>query len=86
MSDAEVKVWFRIRRDDRSLSLKDVFEKMEEIRRKVPDEEVYFDGDEFAICSRPLRRSPSSGEPSHTRSRPSEGPEKKRRGRQTRLT
>lgn len=87
MADSEVRVWLRIRRDDRSISLKDVFEKMEEIRRKAPDEEVYFDGDEFAICSRPIRRPPPSGHKTPSPAPPPGGEEKKRkRGRQTRLT
>lgn len=54
MADGEVKIWFKIRKDDKSISLKDVFEKMEQIRAEHPELDVYFDGDEFAICSRPL--------------------------------
>jgi hypothetical protein len=58
MPEGGVKVWFKIRKDDRSVSLKDVFEKMEQIRAEHPELDVYFDGDEFAICSRPLAAPP----------------------------
>lgn len=58
MAEGGVKVWLKIRRDDKSVSLKDVFEKMENIRAENPDLDVYFDGDEFAICSRPLAAPP----------------------------
>ena len=60
-----MKVWFKIRKDDRSVSLKDVFEKMEQIRAEHPELDVYFDGDEFAICSRPLARPAESRPPHH---------------------
>ncbi|MGQ9583734.1 MAG: hypothetical protein ACUVV6_09545 [Thermoplasmatota archaeon] len=86
MSDAEVRVWLRIRRDDKSLSLKEVFEKMEEIRKKVPDQDVYFDGDEFAICSRPLRRAHAHQEPHHKPDAPGTRENGRKRGRQARLT
>ena len=49
------RVWLRINRDDPSMSLTEVTDKIEEIQRKHPDIEVFFDGDEFAICSVPRR-------------------------------
>ena len=60
MPHEEVKVWQRIRKDDKNTSLKDVFEKMEAIRAAHPELYVYFDGDEYAICSRPLQRHPAA--------------------------
>ncbi len=86
MSDAQVRVWLRIRRDDRNLSLKEVFDKMEEIRKKAPDEEVYFDGDEFAICSRPHRKAPARPVPHPKPDAPGSKDSARRRGRQTQLT
>lgn len=47
------RVWVRIDRNDPKLSLRDVAERIKEIQREHPDLDVFFDGDEFAICSRP---------------------------------
>ena len=77
MAEHDVKVWFKIRKDDKSVSLKDVFEKMEHIRAENPDLDVYFDGDEFAICSRPLAR-PAATCPEHPH-------KEKKKGRQVKL-
>lgn len=49
----EKTVHLRIDRSDDSFTLNDVFTKIDEIQRENPDLEVFFDGDEFAICSRP---------------------------------
>lgn len=51
------KVWLRIKRGDRTITLSDVTAKIEEIQAKHPELDVFFDGDEFAICSRPARIS-----------------------------
>ena len=64
MAEGEVKIWLKVRKDDKSISLKDVFEKMEQIRAEHPELDVFFDGDEFAICSRPLARI-DEGHPEH---------------------
>ena len=37
------------------LTITDLFEKIEEFQKENPDRDVFFDGDEFAICSRPKR-------------------------------
>jgi hypothetical protein len=50
------KVWLRIDRDDPSITLNDVAEKIREIQEKHPELDVFFDGDEFAICSRPIHQ------------------------------
>jgi hypothetical protein len=49
------KIWLKIGRDDPSVTLTQVADKIEEIQAKHPDIEVFFDGDEFAICSVPRR-------------------------------
>ena len=49
------KVWMKIARDDSSVTLTQLADKIEEIQHKHPDLEVFFDGDEFAICSVPRR-------------------------------
>jgi hypothetical protein len=48
------KIWMRIDKDDHSITLADVADKIREIQQKHPDLDVFFDGDEFAICSRPI--------------------------------
>jgi len=76
MSHEDVKVWQRIRKDDKNTSLKDVFEKMEAIRAAHPELDVYFDGDEYAICSRPMQKVPA---PAGCRDR---APKDRRKGKQ----
>lgn len=78
MPEGEVKVWFKIRKNDKSVSLKDVFDKMEQIRAEHPELDVYFDGDEFAVCSRPLPR-PAETHPHHHHHK------EKKKGKQAKL-
>jgi hypothetical protein len=47
------RVWVRIDRYNPEMTLRDVYEKIREIQRENPELDVFFDGDEFAICSRP---------------------------------
>lgn len=42
-------------RNDSSLTIKELETRIKEIQRKHPDREVFFDGDTFAICSRPRK-------------------------------
>jgi len=51
----EKKIHLKIDRKDPKMSLSYVEEFMRELQAKLPDEEVFFDGDSFAICSRPKR-------------------------------
>ncbi|MBM4237838.1 MAG: hypothetical protein FJ151_05065 [Euryarchaeota archaeon] len=37
------------------LTLREVLKKIEEIQAEHPDLDVFFDGDEYAICSRPRK-------------------------------
>lgn len=48
-------VHLRIDPNDENTTLEDVLSKITEIQRKHPEREVFFDGDEYAICSRPRR-------------------------------
>jgi hypothetical protein len=53
-------VHLRIDPNDESLTLADVLAKIPELQRKHPDREVFWDGDEYAICSLPKRaRAPT---------------------------
>jgi len=40
-----------------NLSLSEVLDKIKELQDQNPDLDVFFDGDEYAICSRPRARS-----------------------------
>lgn len=51
----EKKVHLKIDRTDQDMSLREVLEKITELQEKNPDREVFFDGDEYAICSRPKK-------------------------------
>ncbi|MCI4350798.1 MAG: hypothetical protein L3K15_04725 [Thermoplasmata archaeon] len=48
-------VHLRVDPNDENTTLEDVLAKIGELQRKHPDREVFFDGDEYAICSRPRR-------------------------------
>lgn len=46
------KIHKKIDRDDESITISEIKELIDEIQQENPDREVFFDGDEFAICSR----------------------------------
>lgn len=50
-------IHLKLDRDDPALSLNAVLAKVQEIQTQHPELDVFFDGDEYAICSRP-RKSP----------------------------
>lgn len=52
-------VHLRIDPNDENTTLEDVLSKISDLQRKHPDREVFFDGDEYAICSRPRRAKPA---------------------------
>jgi hypothetical protein len=45
-------VHLKVDRNDETISLREVIEKITEIQAKNPDREVFWDGDANAICSR----------------------------------
>ncbi len=49
------KIILKIDRNDDSITLQDVIDKIQEIQDANPDLDVFFDGDEFAVCSRPKK-------------------------------
>ena len=51
----EKEIHLKIDKDDPDMTLRVVMEKIQEIQAKNPELEVFFDGDEYAICSRPKR-------------------------------
>jgi hypothetical protein len=53
------KILYKIDKKDNSVSLQDVLDKIEELQKKNPDQDVFFDGDEYAVCSRPKRKTPN---------------------------
>jgi hypothetical protein len=52
---AKKLVHLRIDPNDESMTLADVLSKIPELQKKHPDREVFWDGDEYAICSLPKR-------------------------------
>ncbi len=62
---SEKTVHLRIDPNDESTTLEDVLAKISDIQRKHPDREVFFDGDEYAICSRPKRTKAPAVHPVH---------------------
>ena len=56
--DLSKRVWVKIDRYNPQLTLREVYDKIGEIQRENPELDVFFDGDEFAICSRPRSDPP----------------------------
>ncbi|UCE91968.1 MAG: hypothetical protein JSV90_02155 [Methanobacteriota archaeon] len=54
----EKRVLVKIKKGQTELSLREVLEKIKELQAQHPDEDVFFDGDEYAICVRPRKVSP----------------------------
>ncbi len=52
-------VHYRIDKADDSITLEDVMAKIQEIQAEHPDLDVFFDGDEYAVCSRPRKAEAS---------------------------
>lgn len=55
VTKGEKKVHLKIDRGSK-LTLKDVLRKIKDIQAANPDLDVFFDGDEYAICSRPIKK------------------------------
>jgi len=53
----EKRVLVKISKDQTEMSLRDVLDKMKELQDKNPDMDVFWDGDQYAICGR-LKKSP----------------------------
>ena len=51
----EKRIHVRIDPNDESITLKDIMQRIQDIQRQYPDLDVFFDGDEYAICSRPKK-------------------------------
>lgn len=49
------KIHYRIDKNNTSVTLKDVLDKIQQIQKENPDLDVFFDGDEYAVCSRPKK-------------------------------
>jgi len=49
-------IHLKVDKDDPTISLNDVLAKVAEIQRAHPELDVFFDGDEYAIVSRPRKK------------------------------
>ena len=54
---AEKRVLVKINKDHTELSLREVLDKIKELQDKNPDLDVFFDGDQYAICGRARKAS-----------------------------
>ena len=55
-NEPEKRIIVRIDPNDESITLKDIMQRIQEIQRQHPDLDVFFDGDEYAVCSRPKKK------------------------------
>ncbi len=49
------KIHYKINKHNENITLRDVLERIQEIQNENPELDVFFDGDEYAICSRPKK-------------------------------
>lgn len=56
-TESEKRIIMRIDPNDESITLKDIMQRIQEIQRQNPDLDVFFDGDEYAVCSRPKEKA-----------------------------
>jgi hypothetical protein len=56
------RVWVRIERHNTQVTLREVHDKIRQIQEENPDLDVFWDGDEYAICSRPKVKPSEEGE------------------------
>jgi hypothetical protein len=56
MDSLEDKIVHRKISRNTNMTVKEILELVEEIKRQYPEREVFFDGDEFAICSRKKKK------------------------------
>ncbi len=52
MDNIEDKVVHKKIGRNTSITVKEIMDLMEKYKKEYPDREIFFDGDEFAICSR----------------------------------
>ena len=67
LSKGEKRIHIKIDKGSK-LTLKDVLGKIKDIQAAHPDLDVFFDGDEYAICSRPAKKEavmPDAGSKKH---------------------
>ncbi len=48
----EKQVLYRVKRGDPSVTLADILRMIEKFQKEMPDMDVFWDGDEYAICAR----------------------------------
>ncbi len=53
----EKRVLVKINKDNTEMTLRDVLDKIKELQDKNPDMDVFWDGDQYAICGR-VRKAP----------------------------
>jgi hypothetical protein len=56
-TEGEKRIIMRIDPNDESITLKDIMQRIQDIQRQHPDLDVFFDGDEYAVCSRPKEKA-----------------------------
>jgi len=56
-TESEKRIILRIDPNDESITLKDIMQRIQDIQRQRPDLDVFFDGDEYAVCSRPKEKA-----------------------------
>lgn len=53
----EKRVLVKINKDKTELSLREVLDQIKDLQAKHPEMDVFFDGDQYAICGR-LKKAP----------------------------
>jgi len=52
-TESEKRILMRIDPNDESITLRDIMQRIEALQREHPNLDIFFDGDEYAVCARP---------------------------------
>jgi hypothetical protein len=56
-TESEKRILMRIDPNDESITLRDIMQRIEALRREHPNLDIFFDGDEYAVCARPKEKA-----------------------------
>ena len=56
-TESDKRILLRIDPNDESITLKDIMERIQGLQREHPNLDIFFDGDEYAVCARPKEKA-----------------------------
>jgi hypothetical protein len=56
-TESDKRILLRIDPNDESITLRDIMQRIEALQREHPNLDIFFDGDEYAVCARPKEKA-----------------------------